>query len=545
MHKPPADVILSNGRIHTLRDADPKRCIAWTQNKILAVGTDDDMQPYRNWRTEVIDLKGATVVPGFTDCHAHLEGLGRMLDDLNLLGVSSVEAIAQKVGERAGRAVPGEWITGRGWDPSTWPGRRAPVHGPLSALTPHNPVWLKRRDGHSGLANQRALEVAGIRRDTPDPEGGQIVRDASGEPTGVLTDNAMLLLERKMPTATIADYQRWFTLAQEHCLKQGLTGIHDAGITATALEALKIMVREEMLHLRLYGVFYSPDPEQTARFAQRQTPFVRFGRQGLLTLRAIKLYMDGSLGSHTAWMLKPYHDKPKGQDGQPYVGLNLLTPDRLIELAQEAVLRGYQVCTHAIGDRAVRETLNAYELILQELVEGDHRLRVEHAQLVDPGDIPRFGSLTVIASVQPSHAVADMKTVADRLGPSGHPGAYPWRSLVDSGAKLALGSDFPFEKASPLWSFYCAITRQDASGKPRDGWMPQMRLTRAEALHGLTLGAAYASYQEEDLGMIAPGFLADLTILSSDLLSIPEPEILRTDVLATVVGGKFMHRAGV
>ncbi|HLG43298.1 MAG TPA: amidohydrolase [Planctomycetota bacterium] len=545
MPKPPADVILSNGRIHTLRDAEPKRSLCWAQNKILAVGADDEMQPHRTWRTEVVDLKGATVVPGFTDCHAHLEGLGRMLDDMNLIGVSSVEAIAQKVGERAARAVPGEWISGRGWDDSNWPGRRAPVHAPLSALTQHNPVWLKRRDGHSGLANLRALELAGIRRETPDPDGGQIVRDASREATGVLTDNAMLLVERKMPAATISDYQRWFTLAQEQCLRLGLTGVHDAGITATALEALKVMVREEMLQIRVYGMFYSSDPEQTARFAQRQTPFVRLGRQGLLTLRAIKLYMDGSLGSHTAWMLKPYHDKAKGDDGQPYFGLNLLTPDRLIELAQEAVLRGYQVCTHAIGDRAVRETLNAYELILQELVEGDHRLRVEHSQLVDPDDIPRFGKLNIIASVQPSHAVADMKLVGDRFGPSGHPGAYPWRTLIDTGAKLALGSDFPFEKASPLWSFYCAITRQDASGKPRGGWLPQMRLSRAEALHGLTLGAAFASYQEEDLGAIAPGSLADLTILSNDILSVPEPEVLRTDVLATVVGGKFRHRSGV
>jgi predicted amidohydrolase YtcJ len=543
----PADVVLKNGRIHTLSPGPPKpqRALCWAKNRILAVGDESAVDPHTTWRSEVIDLKGAVVVPGLTDSHAHLEGLGRMLDDVNLLGVPSLEALCEKVADRAAVSRPGEWIQGRGWDPSQWPGRRLPVHAPLSRLTPHNPVWLKRRDGHSGFANQRALEIAGIGRNTPDPDGGRILRDDKGDPTGVLVELAMGLVEQRLPKSTTADYQRWFTLAQDECAKQGLTCVHDAGITAGALEALKVMVREEMLSIRLYGMFWAPDPEQIAKFAQRQTPFVRLGREGLLTLRAIKLYMDGSLGSRSAWMLNPYHDVPVGPDGSPNVGMNLLAVDRLMEIAQEAILRGYQVCTHAIGDRANREVLNAYEMILSELVEGDHRPRIEHAQFLDPADIPRFGSLGVVASVQPSHAVGDMKLVPERLGPAGHTGGYAWRKLADAGAHVALGSDFPVEKVSPLWTLYCAVARQDAAGRPPGGWMPEMRLTARESLLGMTREAAYASFQEEDLGAIAPGFLADLTILSDDILAIAPGDMLRTEVLGTVVGGKFRYRSGI
>lgn len=539
----PADVVLKNGRIYTLSTVqpDPQQAICWAKNRILAVGSDDAVRPHTTSRTEVIDLKGAVVVPGLTDSHAHLEGLGRMLDEVNLLGVPSFEALSEKVAERAARSTPGEWILGRGWDPGYWPGRRFPGHGSLSRLTPNNPVWLKRKDGHSGLANQRALEIVGIGRNTPDPDGGQILRDDQGNPTGVLTEHAMQLVERCLPKPTTSDYQRWFTLAQEECAKHGLTGVHDAGITAGALEALKVMVREEMLGIRLYGMFWAPDVDHIARFAQKQTPFVRFGREGLLTLRAIKLYMDGSLGSRSAWMLNPYLDA----GGSDYVGLNLLPVEKLVEIGQEAVLRGYQVCTHAIGDRANREALNAYETILSELVEGDHRLRIEHAQFVHPADIPRFGELGVIASVQPSHAVADMRMVTERLGPAGHPGAYPWRRLVDTRARVPLGSDFPVEKASPLWTLYCAVTRQDAAGRPPGGWMPEMCLTPREALLGMTREAAFASFQEDDLGTLASGNLADMTILSHDVLTLQTGDILRTEVLGTVIGGKFRFRGGV
>jgi predicted amidohydrolase YtcJ len=539
----PATYALRNARIYPLVSGlECVDSVAWGADRIVACGAWPQVEGACSPATHVIDAHGLTVLPGITDAHLHLDSLGRTVSQPNLSGVRSFEELVLRVVERIRKSKPGEWIVGRGWDHTLWPGRSFPTHEKLSQVSAQNPVWLYRRDGHSGLANAAALARAGINADTPDPPGGEILRaPGSRQPTGILIDGAIQVMERVLPAPTQEQLQRWILEGQEECLRHGLTGVHDAGVTASYLEAAKSLVRQGLLKIRIYGMHYSPDLQAMEEYIRRNSPFQIYGRGNLLSMRALKFYLDGSLGSRSAWMFEPYADRPRDDRGNPYSGLPLVTPQRLASIAELATQKGFQVCVHAIGDRANHEALNALQAALSRSDPGDRRHRIEHAQFVSPSDIERFRVLGVIASMQPSHAVSDRVTVAERFGTADPQGAYAWKSFVKNEVHLASGSDAPFERVSPLWTYFCSVTRQDSTGSPAAGWMPQERLSPLEAVRSMTIEPAYAAFEEKDRGTIAPGKLADLTVLSSDILGEDVRSVLRADVVATVIGGTIAH----
>jgi hypothetical protein len=541
---PPASVAIHNARVYPLtRGLDRVDAISWVEDRIVSVGPWSEVEKTCGAHTEVIDGNGLTVLPGFTDSHAHLDSLGRMLTDINLSGVHSFDELLVKISDRVKKAKPGEWVIGRGWDHTLWPSRAFPSHEKLSQLAPQNPVWLYRRDGHSGLANAAALTAAKITAATPNPPGGEIVRHpTTQEPTGILIDLAMNLMDKVIPPARVEHFQRWLLNAQEECIKHGLTSVHDAGVTATYLEAVKAMVRQGLQKIRIYGMYYHPNLDEMEKYIQQNTPYQNYGKGNVLSVRALKFYMDGSLGSRSAWMFNPYFDRPTDDQGRPYCGLPFISAERLTSLAAAAIKKGFQVCVHAIGDRANHETLNALHEAISNSEPGDYRPRIEHVQFIRPADIPRFGILRIIPSVQPSHAIADRKTVPERLGKESFDGAYPWKSLLKSNARMIAGSDFPFERVSPLWTYYCAVTRQDSTGQPKDGWMPQERLSPLEAIRAITTDPAYAAFEENERGTLAPGKFADITLLSDDILAGDIRSVLRTEVAGTIIGGTFYYR---
>lgn len=454
----------------------------------------------------VIDLGGATVVPGLIDAHGHLAGLGRSLSSMNLVGAKSFDEMLERV-----KAWPrsGVWIVGRGWNQELWPDEKMPTHERLDAVTGDVPALLIRVDGHAGLANAAAMKLAGITRDTADPPGGHLLRER-GEPTGVLVDDAMGLVTRLIPGATKDDVKRHLLAAQEACLAAGLTGVHDAGIDATTLAAY----REIDLKLRVYAMATPPLAERVGgdRFK----------------LRCVKLYLDGALGSRGARLLEPYLDEPGS------TGLETTPVAEVRRLAREYSAKGFQIAIHAIGDRANREAL--------EILKGLDRGRIEHAQVVAVDDIPKFRQYGVIASMQPTHATSDMNMAEQRVGPERIKGAYAWRKMLDAGVAFAGGSDFPVESHKPLWGFYAAIARQDHDGNPPGGWRAEEKLTRAEALAAFTSGAAYAGFDENRLGRLAPGFAADFVVLSKDIMTCEPRDVLRAEVLRTVIAGETVWK---
>jgi predicted amidohydrolase YtcJ len=480
-----------------------------------------------------IDLAGAVVHPGFVDAHAHLKGLGMSLETLDLRGKRK-EEILKLVRDAARTSAAGAWIRGRSWDQNLWPGKSFPTASELTAAAPRNPVALTRVDGHAIWVNDAVLRLANVTLETSDPAGGRIVRDAAGRPSGVFVDAAMDLVTRVIPEPSPADLRRWFGFGSAACAAAGLTGMGDASAyDRKDIDVLRAMAREGALPTRVYATVGAESKDLPAFLAGGPV------FEGRLTVRAVKMFADGALGSRGAALLADYSDDPGNR------GLLVTSPAEMDRIALAAVKAGWQVWTHAIGDRGNHLALDAYEKALATVRPKDARLRIEHAQVLAPEDVGRFAKLGVIASVQPTHATSDKGWAEARLGPVRIRGAYAWRSLLDSGARLAGGSDFPVEEVSPLLGIYAAVTRQDLAGQPPGGWYPGQRLTRREALKLFTEDAAFAEFAEARRGRIAPGFDADLTVLDRDIGSdaLPAAEIPKAKVVMTVVGGEIVYVA--
>ncbi|MFL6247247.1 MAG: amidohydrolase [Thermoanaerobaculia bacterium] len=476
----------------------------------------------------VIGIPNGTILPGLTDAHAHLYGLGVALDVVDLTGTQSYDEVIARVKQRAATAAPGEWITGRGWDQNDWPVQEFPTFAALDAAVPDHPVFVTRVDGHAALANSAAMRAAGITAATKDPEGGRIVRDANGNPTGVFVDAATDLVENAMPAPSAEQRKARVLAAARNIAANGLTEIHDAGIDANTIAAVQELIDEKRFPIRVYAML----GDNAALLEQwlRGKPLIGYG--GHLTVRAVKLYADGALGSRGAALLAPYSDDPGNS------GLMLSTPEHLQDVASRGRAAGFQVNTHAIGDRGVRNVIDAYA---KAGVTAKDRFRIEHLQVIAPGDIPRLVQHGIIASMQPTHATSDMYWAEARLGAERAKGAYAWRTVLNAGGRLALGSDFPVEAVNPFFGLYAAVTRQDQKGWPEGGWHPTEKLTLAEAIRGFTSDAAYAAFEETSRGTIEAGKLADFTIVDGDLFAMPASELYKTKVLYTVVGGEVAY----
>ena len=533
----PADLIVTNALIYTADAAHPRAsALAVTGDRITFVGSSVEVAALAGPGTTRIDAGGRPVYPGFIDAHAHLRNLSLILATLDLRGVPSYDSLITLVAARAARATPGAWIRGRGWDQNKW-GTGFPTNAALSRATPGNPVYLRRVDGHAALVNDAALRLAGITRKTPDPPGGRIIRDAKGEPTGVLIDQAFMLVEQAIPPDDASQMQAMTLPAIDEANRFGLTGLHDPGVGPRELEAYEALARAGRFNLRSY-VMIAGSSDTSAFLAQQLALGPRLAlHNGHLWVRAIKIEFDGAMGSRGAALLEPYSDDPGN------TGLFRIPPEQVERIAVRALQSGYQMATHAIGDRANRVTLDIYATALHQVPVPNHRFRIEHAQLLAPEDIPRFAELGVIPSMQGSHQTSDMYWITGRIGPSRVYGAYAWRSLRETGVIIPDGSDAPVESINPLVSFHSFVTRQDADNYPAGGWFPAQRLSREEALLGMTLWPAYAAFMENEVGSLTTGKYADFVILDQDIMSVPAERILSTRVLQTVLGGKTVFKS--
>lgn len=477
-----------------------------------------------------IDGAGRVVLPGLTDAHAHVYNLGLLATSLDLAGSDSLEDAVERIAEYAGQRSAG-WILGRGWNQVLWPVKEFPRAMDIDAVVADRPVWLRRIDGHAGWANSKALELAGIDDTTPDPIGGKIIRDDRGKATGVLVDKAMYIVDRQVPAPKRQDIREAYRRAVDILLALGMTGVHDAGINKTQAEVFMSMADDAELDIRVYAML----SDAGANLDAFPEPVRRYG-DDRLDIASVKLYADGALGSRGAAMIDPYDDDPENR------GLPFWTQDQLNGFVQKANAKGFQVGIHAIGDLGNRMALDAFDKA-QGGKTSPLRNRVEHAQIIALDDIPRFAELGVIASMQPTHATSDMNMAEDRIGPARIRGGYAWRRLLDSGAVLASGSDFPVELPNPFHGLYAAITRQDRGSLPHGGWYPDQALSREEALHSFTLAAAYAAHQEDRLGSLEPGKWADFIVIDRNYFDVPASEIDDIRVLQTWVGGKLVYDA--
>ena len=536
-----ADLVLVNGRIYTVDNSRPQAsALAVRGGRVLFVGSDAEARVLSNASTRVIDLNGATVVPGIVDAHAHLLGLGSALRRVNLAGSASYDEVIERVKTFSRDVKPGDWITGRGWDQNRWTNKEFPTHDALSRAFPNNPVVLTRIDGHALLANAKAMELAGVAASTTDPEGGRIIRLSTGAPSGVFVDKAQSLVARAIPVATRADTRRAILAAIAECNRWGLVGVHDAGEDAETIAIYEELAKAGNYNLRNYVML--SDPGEPGSAAALRNPYLRRGPQnalydGHLWVRAIKLYADGALGSRGAALLAPYSDEPANS------GLLVSRPEHLRGWAEVALRIGFQVNVHAIGDRGNRAVLDAFESALRAVPRADHRFRIEHAQVLAADDIPRFAKLGVIPSMQPTHQTSDMRWAEARVGPQRIRGAYAWRSLLNTGVVIPSGTDFPVEEVNPLLTFHAAITRQDPTNWPEGGWFPEQKMTREEALQSMTIWPAFAAFQESVMGSLTPGKYADFVVLDRDIMRIPDTEILATRVVSTWIGGKRVYEA--
>ncbi len=529
----PADLVVTNARIYTVDDARPVvSAMAVRDGVVLFTGSAREALALRGSGTRVVDLGGRTVIPGMVDAHAHLLGLGQSLRNVDLVGARSYDEVIARVVAFAKGQPDGTWILGRGWDQNDWGDTRFPTHEALSRALPNHPVWLTRVDGHAGLANAAALRAAGVTAASADPSGGRIERTTTREPTGVFIDNAKSLVERAIPAPSREDTRRAISAAISESHRWGLVGLHDAGESRATIDLLEEMAKAGQLPFRLY-VMVGDDSAAIAHYLARGPQSGLYGNH--LWIRAFKLYADGALGSRGAALLEPYADDPNNR------GLLLTAPAHIQDVARRALRAGFQVNTHAIGDRGNRVVLDAYDAALRATPTADHRFRVEHAQILNHDDIPRFAELGVIPSMQAVHQTSDMYWAGSRLGPGRLLGAYAWRSLLNTGVVVPNGSDFPVEAVNPLLSFHSAVSRQDAENWPVGGWMPEQRMTRDEALKAMTIWPAYAGFQEATMGSLSPGKLADFVVLDRDIMTVPERDILGTSVLATYIGGKAVY----
>jgi predicted amidohydrolase YtcJ len=542
---PPADLVLTNGRIVTVEDGQPEaEAIAISKDKIQAIGSAADIKTMIGPSTQVIDLQGQLAIPGFIESHGHFSGVGGAQLQLNLMNVESWDKILMMVAEAVSRAKPGEWIYGRGWHQEKWTSRPQPnvegfpTHASLDKVSPNNPVLLTHASGHAAFANAKAMELSGIRRPTESPAGGEILRDANGDATGLLRERAQGLIKRgagappPTPAESLARERRALELASTEVLSKGITTFQDAGSDLATIDRMKGMIDDGKIAVRLWVMIRQSNESIAPKLAQYR--MVGYGN-GHLTVRAIKKSIDGALGPRGAWLLAPYSDRPSSS------GLETTKVAEIEETAKLAMQHGYQLAVHAIGDRANRETLDIFERAFKaNPAKKDLRWRVEHAQHISAQDIPRFGKLGVIASMQGIHCTSDAPYVLERLGPQrAQEGAYVWQKLMKTGAIVANGTDAPVEDVDPIASYYASVSRKLADGRV---FYPDQRMSRMEALKSYTINGAYAGFEEENRGSLKPGKYADITVLSKDILRIPEQDIPSAKVSYTIVGGKVAYR---
>lgn len=558
----PVDVFYVNGRIYTMDgNMNVAEVMATRGGRIVAIGSKSDLEGSVRPK-KVVDLGGKTVFPGFIDAHAHLMSLGVSKITVDLLGAPSEAAIASLVEQRIRKSEPGQWVRGRGWDQNLWSTKRFSTHEILDKISPNNPIYLARVDGHAAWINKKAMEIAEITKQVPDPAGGKIVRDGSGNPTGVFVDNAMALVSKFLPPPSVKESEEAIKLAVEECLQFGIVCMDDMGVDSKEIEVYKGLIDRKEFPFRVYAAIDGLG-DTWDQYTKKTDAGPAKGRlmgygDNRLWVRAIKLYVDGALGSGGAALLEPYSDDPDNR------GLTVTDEKSLRHAVDEALANGFQVCTHAIGDRANNIILNVYEAALKEHAVVDHRLRVEHAQVLALDDIPRFKQLGIIPSMQPTHCTSDMYWAEARLGPARVLGAYAWRSLLSTGVIIPGGSDFPVETPNPILGIYAAVSRQDLQGRPRNaqdvraffqlsftgvrdtsafenGWYASQKMTREDAVRAYTTWASYAAFQERLLGSLEKGKLADFVVLSKDIMKIDQHEIPTTVVEKTIVGGDVVY----
>ena len=534
-----ADIVFRNGNVYTANDKAPRaQAIAVKGDRIVFVGSNEAAQQFVGTNTRVVELKGNTVLPGFTDAHQHLSGVGQREMTLNLEGTTSLDDLLAKLKARVDQAKPGEWVTGRGWIETHWQPPVFPTRWDLDKVSPGNPVILGRADGHGAVANSAALKVAGVDKNTPNPFGGEISKDKqSGEPNGMLLDAAQGLVRRRVPPTSPEEAERAVELGVKRDIALGWTQIQDAGGSYDDIAIFKKLYAAGTIKLRIYKAVYGPGPNATRLLNEGPTIGAFENR---FTVRTIKVVSDGALGSRGAALLGPYSDAPDTS------GFLTVKAEELRPMLVDALRKGIQVETHAIGDRANRFLLDEYERAFNSVPRADRKIaeprwRVEHAQIVNPTDIPRFAKLGVIPSMQPSHAIGDLFFAPSRLGLERLAGAYAWESFIKSGVVVPGGSDAPVERGEPMIEFYAAVARKDQKGFSSEGWHPEEAVTRDQALKMFTIWPAYAAFEEKLRGTIETGKLADLTILSADIMAIPELEILKTRCVMTVINGEIVY----
>jgi predicted amidohydrolase YtcJ len=534
----PAETVFINGNIHTGNERAPHaEAIAVKAGRIVFVGSNADAKIFQKAGSRVVDLAGKTVVPGLTDSHCHIFGIGEREMNLNLEGANTLEDFLARVKERAAKTERGKWITGRGWIETFWQPPQFPNRSDLDKIAPNNPVFLTRADGHAAIANSAALNMAKIDKNTPNPFGGEILKDKqSGEPTGMLLDHAQELAAKNIPKPTEAEREQAFLLGVKREIELGWCQIQNAGSDLADIASILHAFDADKVKLRVYNAAYGPGPASESLLREG----IMLNRyEHRFTQRTIKVVFDGALGSRGAALLEPYADAPETS------GYLTQKESDLQPMFEQALERGVQVETHAIGDRANRIILDLYERALKSVPPEQRKIRqprwrVEHAQILSPQDIPRFSKLGVIASMQPSHAISDLFFAPSRLGKERLAGAYAWQSLIKSGAIIPGGSDAPVERGEPMIEFYAAVARKSVKGFSGEGWHPEQAVSREQTLKMFTAWPAYAAFEERDKGSIEAGKLADLTVLSKDIMKIPEPEILTTTCAMTVISGEIV-----
>ena len=549
LSKPNADLLLFNGNFSTINPAQPKAtAIAITNGRIEAIGGSEVLEKYQISAKKSIDLNGQFAMPGFIEGHGHFSNLGKSLIHLNFLASKNWQEIVDQVAAKAASLEPGVWIEGRGWHQEKWDTKLDqqihgyPFHDQLSAVSPNNPVILYHASGHALFANEAAMKIAGVSTETPDPIGGEIVRDGKGNAVGVFEERAMKVISgsyqdylSQIPESEkLALWEEGITLAEQECLSKGITSFQDAGSSFAEIERYQKMAEKGELDVRLWAMVRHSYKEMNNGKLDN-FPIIDAGNH-FFTVRSIKTEVDGALGSFGAWLLRPYADKPN------FTGQNTTTIEEVENIATLAVKHDLQLCVHAIGDRANREVLDIFKNLLPNHPKKDKwRWRIEHAQHLDPADIPRFKTMGIIASMQGIHCTSDAPFVVSRLGVErSRLGAYPWRSLLDAGVVVANGTDAPVEDVSALASIYASVTRKrEDTGME---FFPEQSMTREEALYSYTLGNAYAAFEEENKGSLEVGKLADIVVLSNDLLTCPAEKIPATEVRMTIVDGEIKFK---
>ena len=544
----PADLIIAGGKIYTVDVNNPAvEAVAVRGDSIIFSGSLKEAEKYRGEKTQTIDLAGKTMTPGFIEGHGHFLGMGHFELDINLMNAKNYDEIVALVKEAASKAQPGQWILGRGWHQDKWDAKPDKLvngfqtHDALSAVSPNNPVVLEHASGHAVQVNAKAMQMAGVNQLSKEnlnnisEEGGEIIRDAQGNPTGIFNEMATNLIYKYIPANDDARDTQALTLARDACWRNGITSFHDAGAPRRNIELMRKAVANGTLGVRL-NVMLGGDDMAHVREWMKKGPEIDPAHW--LTIRSIKLYCDGALGSRGAWLLEPYTDRPD------FHGMATISLDTVLSVSRAALNSGFQVCSHAIGDRANREILDRYEKAFQEnpSKSNDVRFRIEHAQHLHPDDIPRFGKLGVIPAMQAVHMSSDRPWAIDRLGKKRIvDGAYVWKKLLESGAIIVNGTDVPVEPITPIASFYASVARKTLTGLPDGGYEPEQRMTREEALRSYTLHAAYGAFEEDIKGSINVGKLADFTVFDKDIMTVAEGDLMSTQVIMTIIGGKVVY----